>query len=103
MTNNIPQKLHFALKLNPLRPTFSIDMNEEERGIMQQHVTFWADLMSKGKVIVYGPILDPKGAYGFGVVEVDTEEEVKAIIANDPAARINKYEYYPMRAIIPKR
>ncbi len=103
MTTNIPQKLHFALKLNPSRPTFSIDMNEEERAIMQQHVAFWADLMTKGKVVVYGPIFDPKGGYGFGVVEVDSEEEVKAIVLNDPAAKINTYEYYPMRAIIPKR
>ena len=29
---------HFFLKLNPCRPTFTQDMNDQERAIMQQHV-----------------------------------------------------------------
>jgi hypothetical protein len=33
-------------------------------------------------------------------VAVDDEAEVKEMIANDPAATINTYEYYPMLAIV---
>lgn len=93
------EKKHFALKLVPCRPTFAQDMTPEERGIMQQHAAYWRDLMDKGMVIVFGPVMDPKAAYGFGVIEVDNEEQVHALIANDPASKINTYEFYPMRAI----
>lgn len=94
------EKKHFALKLVPCRPTFSQDMTADERSIMQQHLAYWRDLMDKGMVIVFGPVMDPKGAYGFGVIEVENEEQVHAFIANDPASKINTYEFYPMRAII---
>jgi uncharacterized protein YciI len=93
-------KKHFVLKLVPCRPTFAQDMTAEERAIMMQHVAYFKDLMDKGMVIVYGPVMDPKGVYGLGVIEVDDEAQVQAIIANDPASQINTYEYYPMRAVV---
>jgi uncharacterized protein YciI len=93
-------KKHFALKLIPCRPTFAQDMTPEERAIMQQHVVYWRDLMDKGKVLVFGPVMDPKAVYGLGIIEAENEEEVKAFIANDPATKINTYEFYPMRAVV---
>jgi len=93
-------KKHFALKLIPCRPTFAQDMTNEERAIMQQHVVYWRDLMDKGKVLVFGPVMDPKAVYGLGIIEAENEEEVKAFIANDPATKINTYEWYPMRAVV---
>lgn len=92
---------HYFLKLNPSRPTFAQDMSTEERAIMLQHVAYWAELMNKGLVVVFGPVMDPKEVYGVGVVEVETEEQLKELIKNDPATSINRYEYYPMRAVIP--
>jgi len=94
-------KKHFALKLLPCRPTFAQDMTPEERTIMQQHVVYWRGLMDKGKVLVFGPVMDPKAVYGLGIIEAESEEEVKDFIANDPATKINTYEYYPMRAVVP--
>jgi uncharacterized protein YciI len=93
-------KKHFALKLVPSRPTFAQDMTPEERSIMQQHSAYWREFMDKGMVIVFGPVLDPKGAYGLGVMEVDNEDQVHEFIKNDPASKINTYEYYPMLAVI---
>jgi uncharacterized protein YciI len=94
---------HYFLKLNPCRPTFSIDMTDEERAIMQQHVVYWGGLMDKGHVVVFGPVFDPNGAYGMGVVEVGDEEQLHQLTNNDPAASINTYEHWPMRAITPKK
>ena len=98
-------KKHFFLKLNPPRPTFSQDMNEEERSIMNKHVEYWKELVDKGVVVVYGPVFDPTGGYGIGIVEVDSEEEAKTIAANDPATSsgLGWYSIFPMRAIIAKR
>jgi uncharacterized protein len=93
-------KKYFALKLLPPRSTFMQDMTDEERAIMQQHVGYWADMMKNDIAIVYGPVLDPNGAYGLGVVAVDSEEQLKNIIAHDPALQINKCEYAPMLAVV---
>lgn len=49
---------------------------------------------------MFGPVMDPKGTYGLGVIAVENEEQVHAFIANDPASKINTYEFYPMRAIV---
>jgi uncharacterized protein YciI len=92
---------HYFLKIIPCRPTFAFDMTDDERAIMQRHVVYLGGLMDKGKMVVYGPVMDPKGPYGMGVVEVENEYELSEIIKNDPAASINVYEYYPMRAVTP--
>ena len=48
---------------------------------------------------MFGPVMDPKEVYGLGIVAVDSEEQLKNLIENDPASKINKYEYYPMIAV----
>ena len=93
-------KKHFVLYLIPPRPSFAQDMTPEERAIMQQHVVYWRDLMAKGKVIVFGPVLDPAAVYGLGIIKVDNEDEVKAFIEGDPAGTINTYEYHQMMAMV---
>ena len=94
-------KKHFVLKLIPPRPTFAQDMTTEERSIMQQHVVYWTDLMNKGFALAFGPVIDPTGIYGLGIIEVDNLEQVNEFIANDPANGLNKYEFYPMMAVTP--
>jgi uncharacterized protein YciI len=96
-------KKYFALRLNPSRPDFAQTLTDEERSIMQQHAAYWREHMSKGKVIVFGPVLDPNAVYGLGIVAVDGEDEVKDFIAGDPANKINSYEYYPMLAVVPEK
>ena len=96
-------KIHYALYLNPPRPTFMQDMSNEERDIMQQHIGYWNALMEKGKVLAFGPVLDTKGPYGLGIVEAESEDEVKTFIANDPANGLNQYEYYQMLAVTPAK
>ncbi len=78
-------------------------MNEEERAVMQKHVEYWRELMQRGIVVVYGPVMDPAGGYGVGVVDVDSEQTVLEITKADPASSINRYEIAPMRAIVPER
>ena len=95
-------KKYFALKLNPCRPDFAQTLTDEEKSIMQQHAAYWRQHMSKGKVIVFGPVLDPNAVYGLGIIAVDDEQEVKDFIAGDPANKVNSYEYYPMLAVVPE-
>jgi hypothetical protein len=68
---------------------------------MQQHIAYWTEKMNNGKVVVFGPVLDPNGPYGLGIVAVDGEDEIADFIKHDPTSKLNKYEYFPMRAVVP--
>ena len=97
------EKKHFFLKLNPPRPSFTVDMSDEERSIMQQHVAYWAPYVEDGTVIVLGPVMDPKGGFGIAVVGVESEEQLQHLVAKDPANGLNQYEIYPMRAVTKRK
>ncbi len=59
--------------------------------------------MNKVMVIVFGPVMDPKGPYGMGVLEADEEEQVNKFTEEAPGSKINTYEFYPMRAVLPDK
>lgn len=95
---NLMKKI-FYLKLVPPRPTFAMDMNDEERKIMTDHVAYWRPFVADGTMIVMGPVIDPNGVFGMGVIQVDDEKELENLIAKDPANGLNQYEKYPIMAI----
>ncbi len=70
---------------------------------MQQHAMYWHGLMDEGFVLVFGPVLDPKGVYGLGVVEADSAEQVNEFISHDPALAIGHYEVSPIMAVVPQK
>ena len=96
------EKQFYAVYLKPSRPAFAMTMSDNERAIMVQHVAYWTEKLKQGKVYAFGPVIDPKEIYGLGVVAVENEKELKDIIASDPAGKINKYEYFPMKAVVPQ-
>jgi len=94
---------HFFLKLVAPRPSFAMDMNEAENAMMQEHFEYWKGRQDKGEVIVFGPVLDPAGAYGMGVIEAADEAAARAFVAGDPAMKANRgfsCEVHPMRAVL---
>ena len=76
----------FVLRLEAPRPTFALDMTDEEREIMGRHAAHWQRYVESGQMVVFGPILDGGGTWGLGVVEApdDAEEELRAFAAEDP-------------------
>jgi len=52
---------YFFFKLVPPRPSFPQDMTEAEGELMKRHAAYWQSLLDKGFVLVFGPVLDPKG------------------------------------------
>jgi uncharacterized protein YciI len=75
----------FVFRLQAPRPTFALDMTDEERAIMARHAAHWQPLVDAGRMVVFGPVVDGTGSWGLGVVEADDEEEVRALAAGDPA------------------
>ena len=93
---------HFFLKLIAPRPTFAADMTADERAMMTEHVAYWKAKLDRGEVLVFGPVLDPKGSYGAGVIAAADEAAARAFAAADPAIKANcgfNCEVHPMRAV----
>jgi uncharacterized protein YciI len=74
----------FVIRLIAPRPTFALDMSDEERAIMGRHAAHWQPLIDSGQMVVFGPVLDDTGSYGLGVIEADDEDELRAFAAGDP-------------------
>ena len=76
--------LYYFCRLIPPRSTFTGDMSDAERAIMQRHVAYWKEWMDRGHVIAFGPVADPAGTYGIGIVQVEQESELESFRRNDP-------------------
>jgi uncharacterized protein YciI len=74
----------FVFRLIAPRPTFALDMSDEERDIMGRHAAHWAPYLESGQMVVFGPILDGTGSWGLGVVEADNEQELRLFADKDP-------------------
>src|SRR5882757_4085452 len=75
----------FVFRLLAPRPSFALDMTDQEREIMSRHAAHWQPLIDSGQMVIFGPVLDDTGSWGLGVVESDDEEQLRAFAANDPA------------------
>jgi uncharacterized protein YciI len=78
-------------------------MTNEERQLMQQHVAYWTNLAETGVALLFGPVADPAGSYGVGVVEVEQEKDVAVLTANDPVTKSGlqfKHEAYVMPQVV---
>jgi uncharacterized protein YciI len=74
-------------------------MNEAEREVMQRHAGYLAALLANGRGVAFGPVMDPAGVFGMGIIEAADEAAARAITDSDPASTIACYEIYPMRLL----
>lgn len=75
----------YLYRLNPPRSTFPADITADEGAAMERHFGYWHGQMARGSALVFGPVADPRGAYGIAVLNVENEDAAKAICAGDPA------------------
>lgn len=75
---------HYFFKLIPPRATFSTDMTDHERALMESHVAYWTRQCERGRVVVFGPVADPHGGYGIAVIRANTAADAHALVDNDP-------------------
>jgi uncharacterized protein YndB with AHSA1/START domain len=94
-----PPRRFYLCRLLPSRPTFMQDMTADERAVMLAHGQYWRGKLAEGGVIAFGPVADPKGGWGVGIVAVRDEAELLTFQNEDPAiqSRIGlRYEALPM-------
>ena len=93
----------FFCRLLPPRPTFIHDMTADERAIMQAHAQYWRRKLAEGVAVAFGPVADPSGAWGLGIVEVEDDADLKAFQDGDPAiasGRGFRYESLPIVRLV---
>lgn len=91
--------MNFFCKLLPPRPTFAQDMNADEGALMQRHAAYWSEAITRGNVIAFGFVGDPKGAFGMGIVQFDSEADARAFTDGDPTITSEsgfEFEVLPM-------
>ena len=93
---------YFLLKLVPPRPTFVQDMNTDERAAMGAHAEY-----TRGKIgdiaVAFGPVADPSGVWGLGILAVKDEAAAREFVDNDPVIKANlglRYEIVPMLDLV---
>ena len=93
----------FLYRLISPRPTFPEDMTAPEGEVMQRHSAYWHDLLGRGVAVAYGPVFDPAGVWGLGLLELDDEPDARAIGDEDPAVTggVCTYEVMPMQLVRP--
>jgi uncharacterized protein YciI len=74
----------FLFRLLPPRADFAHTLTPEEQDAMARHEAYWQELRSAGRVVVFGPVADPEGVWGLGVVRARSQEEVIALADKDP-------------------
>jgi len=85
-------------KLTPPRPTFPADMTNDERVLMEKHSVYFREAFQAGKLLLYGPVMAPEGAFGVAILEVEDEAEARQFGENDPSVRagMNRFQICPM-------
>lgn len=94
-----PERRYFLCRLLPARPSFMMDMSAEERAVMMAHAQYWSGKLAEGSVVAFGPVADPAGGWGVGIVAARDEAELREFQSEDPAIKSNiglRYETLPM-------
>ena len=86
----------FLFRLIPPRADFAQTMTADEQQAMAGHMEYWQRLLHDGRVGVYGPVADPEGVWGLGVLRAADRAEVLAIGERDPSvtAGVNTFEVF---------
>jgi uncharacterized protein len=85
------------------RPSFPFDMSDEEREAMLAHSAYWRELADQGKVLAFGPVADPAGPYGIGILVADDLAQVEQWRDGDPVLRADlgfRSELSPMMRLV---
>jgi uncharacterized protein YndB with AHSA1/START domain len=83
-----PAASHFFVKLHPPRPDFARTLSPAERAAMDAHSAYWKARLAAGGVVAFGPVNDPAGAWGLGLLAAKDAAEAQAFVEGDPARAV---------------
>lgn len=97
---------YYLYKLLPPRITFPGDITPAEASKMKEHSVYWRTQLELNRVIAFGPVLDPKGAYGIAILHIDGDTDPKALVEMDPVIVAEMgfgYELHLMPSVVHPR
>jgi uncharacterized protein len=94
--------MSFLVLLRPTRDEMPFEPTDEESRIVGEHYAYLQQLRADGKLVVAGPSIVRGDVFGIGVLDVDDEAEVHAIVESDPAVATGTMtaEIRPMRIAV---
>jgi uncharacterized protein len=94
--------MSYLVILRPVRDDMPFDPTEDEARIVGEHYDYLVQLRDAGKLVVAGPSIKRGDTIGIGVLDVDDEDEVQAIVAADPAVTggVMTAEIRPLRIAV---
>lgn len=98
-----PKPTYFMCRLVAPRPSFMMDMTADERAAMMAHQAYWKTKLAEGVAIAYGPVADPAGGWGLGILAVSDEAALRQFQEADPVIKANiglRYESLPMLTVV---
>jgi len=97
---------YHVFKLTGPRADFATTMTPAEMALMQRHGAYLKDLMARGQIVVFGPVLDASGVYGLAVVRLPDDVSPETIWREDPVIKAQagfSYHVAPMlNAVVPE-
>lgn len=89
----------FHCRLIPPRPDFAFTMTAAEEALMKQHSDYLYRKLAEGRVLLFGPVADPAGPWGLGIVRAEDEQGARELTEADPTVRSGlgfRYEILPL-------
>ena len=77
--------MSWLLFLRPHRPEMPFEPTEEEDMIVGEHFEYLKQLRREGKLLLAGPSAVVGDTIGIAIFELEEEDEVRALLAADPA------------------
>jgi hypothetical protein len=75
---------YFLCRLSGPRPSFPMDMTPREAALMGEHAAYWQGRAEEGVAIVFGPVMDPAGAWGLCITDTKDEAATRRLVDADP-------------------
>jgi uncharacterized protein YciI len=85
--SKVAMTLYLYRLIPPRTKSFALDMTPDEAKVMRAHVEYWKEYTAIGKVLVFGPVADPEGAFGIAVITAEDGEDLAPLCQGDPAIR----------------
>lgn len=98
-----PAPCYVLCRLIPPRPDFATTLSPTEQAAMGAHLAYCKSLLEAGKALIFGPVADPAGVWGCGLLTVADDAEARALVAADPAVTAGigaRYELLPFLRVL---
>ncbi|MFX1568980.1 MAG: YciI family protein [Promethearchaeota archaeon] len=93
------EEQYFYAIIKPFRQDFIINPKKEEEQIMSDHFLYLKSLLKQKKLYLAGPTLIKEDPFGVIILQVETMEEAKELLENDPSVKSSIQQIADLRPI----